>query len=55
VKTKDETKRLCFGGKTVSFESAYKIATAVKDKILELHTDVVIEDDASKFATGSCL
>jgi hypothetical protein len=55
IKTADGTKRLCFGGKTVTFESAYELANAVKHKILETHTDVVIIDDASEFATGGCL
>jgi hypothetical protein len=56
VKTSDGTTRICFGGKTVTYNDAYKIAISVKDKIMEIMrpSDVVFEDNV-KSATGGCL
>jgi hypothetical protein len=54
IKTSDGTQRMCFGGKTISPTDAYKIATNVKNKIMETHTNVLLEDNMSKSATGDC-
>jgi hypothetical protein len=54
IKTSDGTQRMCFGGKTISPTDAYKIAINVKNKIMETHTNVLLEDDMSKSATGGC-
>lgn len=55
VKTEEKTVRLCFGGKTVSYDDARAIAIAVKNKIMELNPSAVFEDDTSRSATGGCL
>jgi group I intron endonuclease len=55
VKTSDETVRICFGGKTVAFENAYKTAIDVKNKLMEMHANVMLDDEISKSATGGCL
>jgi hypothetical protein len=54
VKTPDGTTRICFGGKTVTKEDAYKIAMSVKDEIMKTHENVMLQDDTSKSATGGC-
>jgi group I intron endonuclease len=57
VKTNEGTTRICFGGKSVSFEDAHKTAMAVKERIMEIAqvTNLLFEDDASRSATGGCL
>lgn len=55
IKSSEGTLRMCFGGKKIKLEDAYETAIAVKDKILEMHTEnVLLEDDISKSATGGC-
>lgn len=47
--------RICFGGKTISLNDAYKTALQVKDLLMEKHTSAILQDDMSKSATGDCL
>lgn len=58
IKTTDGDTRMCFGGKSVTHEDAYKIAVNVKNKIMEIAahtTNVLFEDNVSRSATGGCL
>ena len=48
------TKRMCFGGKTVPVEDAYKTALAVVNALGELCTIRLLQDDLSRSATGGC-
>jgi hypothetical protein len=45
IKTSEGTTRICFGGKTISKEDAYKTAQVVKDEIMKMHENVVLQDD----------
>ena len=47
IKTPEETLRICFGGKKISPDNAYKLAVAVKDKIIETNTNnnILVQDD----------
>jgi hypothetical protein len=55
IKHKDGMMRMCFGGKTVKHEDAYKTAKLIKDSILEIHATASFEDSLSMSATGDCL
>jgi group I intron endonuclease len=55
IKHKDGTIRMCFGGKTIKQEDAYKTAILIKDSILEIHATATFEDSLSRSATGDCL
>lgn len=45
IKTTDETIRICFGGKQITSDNAYKTALAIKEKLIATHTNVLIQDD----------
>jgi hypothetical protein len=47
VKTADGTTRICFGGKTITQENAYKTAIAIKNKLTETNTNtnLLVQDD----------
>jgi hypothetical protein len=45
IKTADGTTRICFGGKTITQENAYKTAIAIKNKLTETSTNAVVQDD----------
>jgi hypothetical protein len=45
IKTSDETIRICFGGKQITSDNAYKTALAIKEKLIATHTNVLIQDD----------
>lgn len=55
IKHKDGMIRMCFGGKTITQEDAYKTAKLIKDTILEIHANASFEDSLSRSATGDCL
>ena len=55
IKHKEGTIRMCFGGKTVKQEDAYKTAIVIKDSIQEIHATATFEDSLSRSATGDCL
>jgi hypothetical protein len=54
ITTAEGTKRMCFGGKTISLENAYKTAVAVVSALGELTTITFVQDDISRSATGGC-
>jgi hypothetical protein len=56
IKHNEGTLRICFGGKIVTFDDAYKIAQSVKNAIVETHNNdnIILQDDISKSATGGC-
>ena len=45
VKTADETTRICFGGKQITPDNAYKTALAIKDKLIATRTNTLVQDD----------
>lgn len=55
IKHNEGTLRICFGGKTIQLDDAYKTALRVKDLIMETHTSAILQDDLSESATGDCL
>ena len=54
ITTAGGTKRMCFGGKTISQENAYKTAMSVVTALGELTTITFVQDDISRSATGGC-
>jgi hypothetical protein len=47
--------RICFGGKTSTYEQAVQKALAFAHALLQKHPEATVIDDASKSATGGCL
>lgn len=47
IKTPEGTFRICFGGKKITSDNAYKLAVVVKDKIIEASTNnnILVQDD----------
>lgn len=45
IKTADGTTRICFGGKTITQDNAYKTAIAIKNKLTETSANAVVQDD----------
>jgi hypothetical protein len=45
AKHKNGTLRICFGGKTIKQEDAYKTALELKEAIIQNKSDIVFQDD----------
>ena len=45
IKTTDGTIRICFGGKKIKQDDAYRTALAIKEKLMETHTNILVQDD----------
>ena len=45
VKTADGTVRICFGGKKITPDNAYKTAITIKNKIIEMSTNTLLVQD----------
>lgn len=54
ITTTEGMKRMCFGGKTITQEQAYKVALSVLEALRELCTIKLLQDDLSRSATGGC-
>lgn len=55
IKTSESTRRMCFGGKTICLEDAYKTAMAVKNALEKECKVEVFVNDLSESATGDCI
>lgn len=55
IKHNEGVLRICFGGKSISQNDAYKTAVRVKNLLMETHTSAILQDDMSESATGDCL
>ena len=49
-----DKERICFGGKTSTYEQSVKKALAFAHALLQKHPEAIVVDDASKSATGGC-
>jgi hypothetical protein len=55
IKTSETTRRMCFGGKTICLEDAYKTAMAVKNALEKECKVEIFVNDLSESATGDCI
>lgn len=55
IKHNEGVLRICFGGKTIALNDAYKTALRVKNLLMERHKGAILQDDMSESATGDCL
>ena len=50
-----DKERICFGGKTITFEQAVEKARTFAHALIQKHTEATYIDSSSKSATGGCL